>query len=245
MSLAAVGRMGALCVGLLALAGTVSAQAIRDGEVFPPFVEKDLLTGEELKLESFRGKVVIIDYWATWCMPCVAEIPNVKRVYEKYRESGVEVISISLDNNLQTCKNMIEKKGMNWRHIGDGAGWKSKLATRHGIHSIPAVFVLDREGKVIQSRARGPQLEEAVKKALGITGEAPAAPPVATSQPAKPAQPTETTGKAGEWLDIAREMSRAKRYDLSRKFYARVIETYPNSREATIARDELKQLPEG
>jgi len=135
------------------------------GKMFPDFNEKDL-NGEALSISRFKGKVVLVDFWATWCGPCISELPNVKAAYSKHRAAGFEIVGISLDQDRNKLKDFIAKHEMPWPQLFDGQGWDSKLGRQYGIRSIPATFLLDREGKVIARDLRGPALEAAVAKAL-------------------------------------------------------------------------------
>lgn len=135
------------------------------GKQFPDFTEKDHL-GKPLALSAYKGKVVLIDFWATWCGPCVRELPNVKKAYSKHHPGGFEIIGISLDSDRDKLTSFIEKQEMPWQEFFDGEGWKNKLAQQYGINSIPATYLLDRDGKVIAKNLRGDALEAAVSKAL-------------------------------------------------------------------------------
>jgi peroxiredoxin len=136
-----------------------------DGAKFPDFDEKDL-EGKPLSVANYKGKVVLIDFWATWCPPCVAELPNVQKAYETHHKDGFEIIGISLDQDEKKLKSFIKEKNMPWPQYFDGKGWGSKLAGKYGVTSIPATFLLDREGKIIGTDLRGPDLETALTKAL-------------------------------------------------------------------------------
>jgi peroxiredoxin len=129
------------------------------GKPFPTFSETDL-DGKPLALADFKGKVVLIDFWATWCGPCVQELPNVLAAYEKFHGKGFEIIGISLDQNRDALTGFIKERGMTWVQYFDGLGWKSKLGTQYGIQSIPATFLLDGEGKIVAKNLRGPALEK-------------------------------------------------------------------------------------
>jgi thiol-disulfide isomerase/thioredoxin len=129
------------------------------GKPFPTFSEKDL-NGKPLALADFKGKVVLVDFWATWCGPCVQELPNVLAAYEKFHGKGFEIIGISLDQNRDALTGFIKERGVTWVQYFDGLGWKSKLGTQYGIQSIPATFLLDGEGKIIAKNLRGPALEK-------------------------------------------------------------------------------------
>ena len=140
--------------------------------------------GRPVDLKNLRGKVVLIDFWATWCGPCIAELPNVKRVYADYHDKGFEVIGISLENGrllpgdtpeqtaakLAAAKKVLTdftaKEKMPWPQHFDGKYWKNEFAVQFSIASIPAMFLLDQEGRVASTNARGPLLEQEVKRLL-------------------------------------------------------------------------------
>jgi len=140
-------------------------RALVEGSKFPDFEEKDL-TGNSLSIAKYKGKVVLVDFWATWCGPCVAELPNVLKAYEKHHSAGFEIIGISLDKEEQKLKDFIKSKNMPWAQYFDGKGWQSKLAGKYGVNSIPATYLLDGEGKIIAKNLRGEALEKAVAAAL-------------------------------------------------------------------------------
>jgi thiol-disulfide isomerase/thioredoxin len=138
------------------------------GAPLKDFNEKDL-DGKDLSIASRKGKVVLVDFWATWCGPCVRELPNVLKTYEKYHDKGFEIIGISLDSDKDKLTSFIKEKKMTWPQYFDGKGWENKISTQYGITSIPATYLLDKEGKVLAIGLRGDDLEAAVGKALGET----------------------------------------------------------------------------
>lgn len=116
-------------------------------------------TGEMVSLSSLRGKVVLIDFWASWCRPCRQENPNVVRVYNKYHDKGFEVFSVSLDNDAMRWKAAIQQDGLTWTHVSDLKGWSSSAAGLYKVTGIPKTFLLDKNGRIIAKDLRGPQLE--------------------------------------------------------------------------------------
>ena len=135
------------------------------GAKFPDFNETDV-AGKPLSIASDKGRVVLIDFWATWCGPCRAELPNVLATYRKYHDQGFEIIGISLDQDQAKLTNFTKSMFMTWPQFFDGKGWQNKLALKYGIESIPATFLLDGEGKIIGKDLFGEALPAAVARAL-------------------------------------------------------------------------------
>lgn len=138
---------------------------LKPGGVFPDFKETDI-AGKPLSLSNYKGKVVLVDFWATWCGPCVKELPNVIAAYKKYHDKGFEIVGISLDQDRASLDKFIKDNGMTWVQYFDGKGWESKLGQKYGISSIPSTYLLDGDGKIIATDLRGPALEEELAKRL-------------------------------------------------------------------------------
>ncbi len=124
------------------------------------------IRGERLSPSAYRGKVLLIDFWATWCGPCVAEMPNVKNVYSKYHTQGFEIVGISLDQSRDKLDKYITSQEIAWPQYFDGKWWNNDVAVRYGIKSIPSTFLVDKKGKIRYKSLRGHQLEKAVQELL-------------------------------------------------------------------------------
>jgi thiol-disulfide isomerase/thioredoxin len=129
------------------------------------------LDGAKFDWAKYRGKVVLIDFWATWCGPCIAELPNVKKNYDLYHKRGFDVVGISLDDDRDALLEFVKKEGNPWVNLNDGASG-NPAAKLYGINTIPTVILVDKEGKVVSIRARGPELGNLLAKLLGPADEA-------------------------------------------------------------------------
>lgn len=135
------------------------------GKTVPDFSATDL-DGNPISLEQYRGKVVLLDFWAVWCGPCIAEMPNVKAVYNSYKDEGFDIIGISLDTDEDRLRDYLKENDIPWRQVFSGEGWKSPVAQQYGIRAIPAPWLIDKDGTLITHQARGEKLEQLVAEAV-------------------------------------------------------------------------------
>lgn len=132
----------------------------------PKPIDVTAFDGKPLKLEALKGKVVLIDFWATSCGPCIQELPNVIAAYKKYHAQGFEIVGISLDDSEDKLKDFLGKHEMPWPQFFDGKGWQNEIGQLYGVQSIPKTYLLDRAGKIRKVGVRGPALAREIEKLL-------------------------------------------------------------------------------
>ncbi len=144
-------------------ASKLAVELTKEGKTAPDFTFINL-KGESVSLQSLRGKVVLIDFWASWCRPCRAENPNVVAVYKKYNKNNFEIVSISLDKDEVAWKEAIKADGLNWNsHHWDKEG---VIANQYGVQSIPHTLLLGKDGTILYKDLRGGELELKLKPLL-------------------------------------------------------------------------------
>jgi thiol-disulfide isomerase/thioredoxin len=146
-----------------------AANPFARGKLVPDFEELRTDGKKKMKLSDLQGQVVLLDFWASWCGPCRAENPNVVRAYQKYKDAGFTIMSVSLDSNKEKWLAAIANDQLSWpNHVSDLGGWNSKVAKLYGVQSIPFTVLLDKEGKVIATNLRGAALEQTLEQIFGF-----------------------------------------------------------------------------
>ncbi|MDP6035764.1 MAG: thioredoxin-like domain-containing protein, partial [Verrucomicrobiota bacterium] len=136
------------------------------GKPLMEFQVKDHRSGKEISPKTLKGIVVLVDFWATWCRPCISELPHLKATHEKFSQAGFEIFGVSLDENRAKLDRMILGKKMNWMHHYDGKKWKNELAVKFGVHSVPANLLVDQGGIVRGVNLRGKAIKEMAAKLI-------------------------------------------------------------------------------
>ena len=138
---------------------------VQVGHPAPGFAQADT-AGLSVKLADYKGKYVLLEFWASWCAPCRAESPNVLKAYDKFHAKGFTVLSVSLDSDKDKWLQAIHKDGLQWQQISDLKGWKNEVAALYGIHAVPANFLIDPSGKIVAENLRGEALQEKLGQLL-------------------------------------------------------------------------------
>ncbi len=142
-----------------------AALKLKDLTKKPLDLKYTAIDGTEIDLAKMRGKVVLVDFWATWCGPCMGEVPNVVAAYKKYHDKGFEVVGISLDQDKDAVLRVTKEKGMTWPQYFDGKGWHNSISSSFGINSIPAMWLVNKDGLIATTDARE-NLESEIEKLL-------------------------------------------------------------------------------
>lgn len=133
---------------------------------FAPEISLPTPNGKEIALSSLKGKLVLIDFWASWCGPCRKEMPNVVKIYSKFKNKGFEIYGVSLDQDKEKWMEAITKDGINWPQVSDLKYWDNVAARIYNVQGIPYTVLIDKDGKIIAKNLRGQELEKKIAEVL-------------------------------------------------------------------------------
>jgi len=154
---------------LAALKDEANRKQVRDtlkpGTTFPDFNENDL-QDNALSIAKYKGKVVLVDFWATWCPPCVASVPEIQKVYNKYHDKGFEVVGISLDEEKDALEKFVKQRKLPWPQHFDGKRFDGPLALKYGVNVAPTTYLVGRDGKILKRLTQKNDLDKEIENAL-------------------------------------------------------------------------------
>lgn len=153
-----------ICIAIMILGLAVSCRAQAEGGEPPDFSAKDI-SGLDVTLSDLKGKVVLLDFWATWCPPCRVEVPNLLEIYRKFKDKEFVLISVSLDRDLSAARKFVKDKEMGWVHIIDREAGR-KIAALFQVEYIPSTFIIGRKGKIEARQLRGDELKSKIAALL-------------------------------------------------------------------------------
>lgn len=155
-----------LFILLLILILAFNSRAQNNAAYYAKEIALPSVSGDTIRLSSLTGKVVLLDFWASWCGPCRTSNKKMTKIYPKYKDKGFEIFSVSLDDDLGDWKKAIQKDKVSWLQVIDPRGWDAQTAIEWNIYALPTSFLIDRSGKLIAMDLEGKELEDALKELL-------------------------------------------------------------------------------
>jgi peroxiredoxin len=149
---------------IVTIALLVSVMAVAQPKMGSPVPEISLkdVSGNSVAISSLQGKVVLLDFWASWCGPCRQENKHLVKLYAKYKAKGFEIYSVSIDEDLRSWKKAITTDKITWLQVVDSGGWNANIATKWNIQQIPTTYLIDKKGNIVAMDLQGRQLEKMV-----------------------------------------------------------------------------------
>jgi peroxiredoxin len=135
------------------------------GKPAPNFTQNDV-NGKPVSLSDYKGKYVLVEFWASWCSPCRAESPNLIKQYAAYKDKGFEILGVSVDSDKAKWLEAIKKDGLTWTQVSDLKGWESEARKVYGISGVPANFLVDPQGKIVGAHLMGEKLNKKLEELL-------------------------------------------------------------------------------
>ncbi len=155
-----------LTFSIVLLLNTVVQAQVKQGYQAPE-VALPAINGDTVKLSSLRGKVVLLDFWASWCGPCRVSNKNLVKLYPKFKEKGFEILGVSIDEDKKDWQTAVKRDKISWLQVNDNGGWESLTAIQWRISAIPTSYLIDKDGTLIAMDLEGKELERALKEILG------------------------------------------------------------------------------
>jgi thiol-disulfide isomerase/thioredoxin len=156
------------------LANAAKARMAREQLIGQPVSLQFTATdGSSINMSELRGKVVLVDFWASWCPDCIREMPAVRQIYQKFRDKGFTIIGISLDKDEQALANFVARKLIPWPQYFDGKGWENDFARKYGVHAIPEMWLINQRGEVASTDISVEELEQKTEQLLSLNGPSP------------------------------------------------------------------------
>ncbi|HEV8507023.1 MAG TPA: TlpA disulfide reductase family protein [Chitinophagaceae bacterium] len=153
------------CITVISISAKSQTPNITDSRL--DFTLPDM-KGDSLRLSSMKGKVFLLDFWASWCGPCRYSNKNLIKLYSKYKQNGFEILSVSLDDSKKEWVKAVNKDKITWLQINDSRGWDARSATKWQVDAIPASFLIDKNGDVVAINAERKELENKIRELLGL-----------------------------------------------------------------------------
>ncbi len=151
------------------LADTAKARQLKAQLIGKPLdLQFTALDGSSFDLRTLHGKVVLVDFWASWCPDCIREMPAVRRTYQKYKDKGFAVVGISLDKDAQALSNFVAKKLIPWPQYFDGQGCRNEFATKYGVHAIPERWLIDQRGDLVTTDVSVEHLDQRIEQLMSL-----------------------------------------------------------------------------